>query len=921
VSWKSCLLQAFVLTLMLAAVSSAVNRQVILLQDESESMEKTDRHDLRSEASAFLIDQMSLAGSGNSLGLVIFGSFPYDSIAPGTSWDAIREMAARGIPATPKTQCFETPDDVHPRGFTDFLGPFRIASRMLSATPDSVDGGAQEKVVILLTDGKLDPWPGAPRFGDAAGQFLQEISGIPCGERYGHVVKGPLHDRFQRLVAPLDKQQIRAEILSRFRERRWRIYGVGFSSHVDTDYLVRLAAETGGEAGLAQDITQLRGILKRTIPPPQNVVVLYASKFCDTHHEQFSLNVDTSAEVLQIAISLSRMMERYHTLPTKGNLEISVTSPGGTAYSSNSGIDMFKWYTDLEGRVHRVTYTSAPSPTPGQWRVSLVGIGSSVCGEAVARARVKWIPRIEATPMAECYPNASSIQLAFWMDDGSGNRVYLENVEAVVQVVGDEKIVDHPLPLNPPSDNRVVTDLTLAYGPGTYRIKAKFHEGVYGREPIPKQIQFKVGCAYQCSAEPSPLDLGALSFTNRRAGAELRIRCTPPGKVALRIVPPMMEHGGAQLPVSWFTVPETVETSEESGTATIRLSCRIPDRFPEELQPGRYAGELVIRSASLQAPVRVPVQLSLALPEIVVTPRTMNFKFWWMVERPQIRRLKIETTVGTEIPIQIRYPQSYLWRTTESAEERVCLEVSPESNVADSGDGLLKAEVSNSSPVEVVFIAKVEDPALRRNHAFGPTTIRPGNYSGRIVVTPSVGADKSIPVKVRVPSSPLILLYRKYGLVLIALAALIALILLRRVLKSRKAGRLEGSTFVLGSGAEKVIHSSIGFSLSLKSTSSDEVVCSMAGLEEYKLEAMTDGDSFEDGDSKLLEPPFQVVITRGGLPLYRLRVASHKGGVTHCRVLRSQEGSVSSEWTKFLILGLGSLILLSLLYQYSLVHI
>lgn len=172
------------------------NLAVVLVIDVSGSMSYTDPQRLRETAAGMFID---LLGDEDYLGVVIF-----DDRA-----ELVVPLGPVGSPADKEAIMGKLSPQLDPRGDTDFIAGLQLAYEQFAST----DIGDKVPVVLLLTDGEPDPFPGALKdeaFMDEYMESLWEQVGLLAGE-------GIL------------------------------VYTVGFSGEIDADVIKRIATETLGK--------------------------------------------------------------------------------------------------------------------------------------------------------------------------------------------------------------------------------------------------------------------------------------------------------------------------------------------------------------------------------------------------------------------------------------------------------------------------------------------------------------------------------------------------------------------------------------------------------------------------------------------------------------------------------------------------
>jgi len=282
------------------AKGNAKKVDIILLQDESGSMDKTDPLSIRKLVATTLIEDQEVAGEGNRMSIILFGATTEGKIGICRDFEEIMKISSTGFEPHTGPNDRRTQSAVPARGYTDIYGAIEAAQQLFLKDKD---GGSlsdnREKHVILLTDGKMEPWPGNEmRYGDIAAEYLN------CVKNGNYRT---CDDNFTSNVKAIDTERLfeRGGLLETFRKNGWRIHCVGFSSGVDQEMLRRISEATYGHHGVAEDLTQLLGILDQIIPPAPNVVTLYVDDFCDTQQIEKTVNIENDIKAVLFKIDLN----------------------------------------------------------------------------------------------------------------------------------------------------------------------------------------------------------------------------------------------------------------------------------------------------------------------------------------------------------------------------------------------------------------------------------------------------------------------------------------------------------------------------------------------------------------------------------------------------------------------------------------
>ena len=182
------------------------NLAVILVIDISGSMSYTDPLRLRETAAGMFID---LLGADDYLGVIIFDD-KAELVAPLSPVGSIPDRELLTEKLFPQ---------LDPRGDTDYTEALRLAHRQFTDT----DTGERATVILLLTDGEPDPYPGSLDDADFMAEYMES-----------------LWEQVEMLA--------REGIL---------VYTVGFSDEIDPEVIRRIATASRGQYYILQEPAEL----------------------------------------------------------------------------------------------------------------------------------------------------------------------------------------------------------------------------------------------------------------------------------------------------------------------------------------------------------------------------------------------------------------------------------------------------------------------------------------------------------------------------------------------------------------------------------------------------------------------------------------------------------------------------------------
>jgi hypothetical protein len=722
--------------------------EIILVQDESGSMEKTDPQGVRVLASSILSENLMLAGEGNTLGFLIFASYVTSVIPPTDNFaQIIKASSETPVSRAQGAEYYFTLETTPFRMYTDFFTAISEAKDILSKTPDSINLGGTEypknKIIILLTDGKIDPWPGAPRFGNISTQYLELIKNYPPGQQRYDAGR-----EFLPKLQEVDRERINNEILNPLREKGWKIYAIGFSNEVDREFLTFLAHQTGGEAGIAPSYRELKDILESILPRSEKIVIIPAQEFCNVKDVERTINIPSSIKKLLFKIDLTKMVERGPSL-TQENLSFTIRSPQGTVYTHNDqGVI---WTKNKKGRIFSVSY-KIDNPPAGNWRITAHS-NITLCGNIKLMGEREQKLRIELDPSAENYPLGATVDIITYLEGEKGE--ILPTNEARGEVLYDG--TSYTTLTFSPQEGKWRSHIKFDRA-GEYLIKIRLRDSQYNTE-IKSEKKVKVGgeCALYAVIERGEyIDLGILSPTNKTLTSpliEVRTNCS---SIPVKVRAPLLQTAMSTIPTNWISItPSEGYTSQEMP---FRFSFRItlPEQVPPEIEEGRYQGSLRITSPLASAPAEVMVRLDFSPPFISIVPDKLYFNFWWRIGKPSFKEIKISSNQSTKVYLQL--PPSVRRISDEKTDERIIVRIKG----IEKRENMFTAEVSAGEETSIGIYVDLNDEYVKKKKEINEgTRIPPGIYKGEIYIRGNIGKEKKIPITISIPKTPAVIIVRK----------------------------------------------------------------------------------------------------------------------------------------------------------------
>lgn len=719
---------------------------VILLLDESGSMKSSDPNDLRRVAVYQIAEEMKLAGptgSGatNQVGVLVFGTTPKPALA--MTQDADKALSLKNEDLSlpdimPGANSYRTLESTPPRALTDIYSGLKSGMEILRATATG-EKKQRTRYLVLLTDGKMQPWPGDLRFGDYSRQYRSSVlDAVPQGGRL------PATEQFSdQFCSPQDRQRIQDEIIPVFRENGWVIHAIGFSDRTDSEFLRWLSEQTGGKAAIANDVSQMVSLLDDLLPHFRNVIRFRDIEFCD--QEVFLDTVTLPA--LQASIFRVDFASRASAgLPQPSQVRVELVNPDGKVYSSSNPGE-FTLYQNSKGRVLFMA-ARVEHPPSGAWRVKITGIGYRPCGKFRISGRRDQRVVISVSPASDVYMPGAQVDVEASLVGESG-PIAISGAKG--ELISRGRGFVAPLTLPTVQANKATGKLQFPVAEDDYTIRVELLDSttggrVEGQVTVPvKREQVDVKWT------PSSINLGKVSPGETTPEGTAKLTINPPRAADIRVTKPVLELGGVPLLSNWITVNPEDGKYDPSTTYNIGVRVSLPTTPPSNLKSGEYTGKMTVASGAFQNNYqKIPVKVQVVLPDLILSPSEVTLRFRKSFTIPQTAGITVKTNSPRSLRLTVRIPE-VLYSTANPTEERVRLEVQNAGGVwVTSAEQ--EMTVSSGSPGRLNLRVVLKDEFLEANHKLDPDTrIQPDQYSGEIQVWGDGTPERPLRIDAHVP--------------------------------------------------------------------------------------------------------------------------------------------------------------------------
>ena len=216
------LLLAFLPARPAQAAQARTPLSVLLLMDDSGSMKDSDPLDLRVAAAESLVSALS---DEDQVALVEFGTdAKIRQLGNSRLWASVRDRA--GI--------YEALRHLEKNSqFTDFRAALDRAAEVFSGVPDN-----RRKVVLLLTDGILEPNPESPVYAPHHLSYRLDLL------RAGAAGRGRVNANYRDQLSPIALRLIQAASVPALKKSGVEVFSVGLGPSADAKFLDSLAQDT-----------------------------------------------------------------------------------------------------------------------------------------------------------------------------------------------------------------------------------------------------------------------------------------------------------------------------------------------------------------------------------------------------------------------------------------------------------------------------------------------------------------------------------------------------------------------------------------------------------------------------------------------------------------------------------------------------
>lgn len=275
--------------------SAAQSLDIVILMDASASMRISDPERLRLSGAELLVE---LLKPGDRLGIIEFSS-EADAI-----WD-LKDYSSEQLGAVREVLTKKLSDD---GVYTDILAPLQLSYDILTDKKNNKDVTRKaEKVLVLLSDGKMDPDP-------------------------------------SKASAAVRLEQLSKLVLPELRKSEIKVYTVSFSDEADKKLLSDIARDTLGSSWHTTSADKLHESFAKL------VLAIKKPQFLEAADKSFRIDADIDEATFYISRG-------------KGK-EIEIKSPNGERYNKNEITALMRWHADKEFDILTIL-----QPESGTWVV------------------------------------------------------------------------------------------------------------------------------------------------------------------------------------------------------------------------------------------------------------------------------------------------------------------------------------------------------------------------------------------------------------------------------------------------------------------------------------------------------------------------------------------------------------------------
>jgi len=713
-------------------VSVSEGSDLVVLLDRSRSMRQTDPRGLSKALTLYVIDQVELASDNNRAAIVPF-STEVVPLMPALSadFDALRQQLAQ-IP---------TPD-----GLTDLEMALKTAYKLLAPIDDG-----RRKQVVALTDGLPNPDPAdRDRFPDIAEQFRKRAERL----RPDSLAYRNLEIEFAGKAKDRSIKTIETAVLSGF-EGKIEVYPIGLKSALtDQEFLKRIAlrtARTEQAFALVEDTRELVLAAERIAYKGDQHLLLVRERVegrATGYNKDFLVDPHlTKARIVIYYLDESVKAEDF---------ELTLTAPGGERVTRESGRYLNARDRDgTGGAVFERFFLD--NVAKGTWRVAIKSRRATRVlprFELLIEGRTNLKLAVEANPSEIQVPGP--VELRAVLSDPEGHPSAIARATGEVRDRTGQVL---PLSFKVEAGGVAVARLDLPPQPlGDYLaavrafIRPDDPSGVGGRthflakplEPVQLSVVIPYGppdpgekpggkSLHREKLVFPPVGDHTLSASINKIAVENSSR--RPAPVSLELHSITHKDGDLLDPAAWFQIRPTQGISSQSQHFFFDLIARVPARVPGSLLNGLYSGTLRVNAPETGLPVEVPVELTLAVPDLILADPDpadgIKLSFWWQRPAQKTKQFSV--------------------RTNSAARQKARVLVLPNLTNADGEAvdpkklGLLGG--SKDLIIEPGKVANIRIAALA-----GMKDVPAGLYRGEVFLDGERARDLALPVVVEIPS-------------------------------------------------------------------------------------------------------------------------------------------------------------------------
>ncbi|MCG2830065.1 MAG: hypothetical protein L6302_03360, partial [Desulfobacteraceae bacterium] len=435
------------------------------------------------------------------------------------------------------------------------------------------------------------------------------------------------------------------------------------------------------------------------------------------------------------------------------DITIQITDPSGNTISSTN--NQFRFNTTKDGLVVSASYFKN-NPQAGDWKIKVEG-ARNLCGKLKVLGRVPFVPEMRFVPEMSTYYGDDLVAVQVSLKNQDDNQIVSMDVATgfLKFSKSGEDTVMQPVEFQvSPDGSHANAEVRI---PENIKGSAGIEATIIDKKYKSKTSDFKnLNVAADrrqviVNADPKNINMGIIGDdTYQASSGDIKLTTSSPVDfVEFTCIKPILQYGNNKIPEIWVKVTPDSGRLSPTQPVNVQINVEIPESVSLALPQGVYKGLFIIESENAQMADnsgRIPVELELKIPEIIVEPARLKYDFKWRLGASLTEKIEIGHTSSVARSINIELPHFF---KNKQGKNQADIDI----GLSDSDKASL--DIMDGDLEELGIQLKLTSTNLHEK-----LRIPPGTYRETIILKGPGMQPKTVDISVKIPKVPLIVRLR-----------------------------------------------------------------------------------------------------------------------------------------------------------------